>query len=114
MTCFDDTYFEDHLYLLELSTLLEPKSQYSFYYTFQSIDSELANYKLWDPFSDGPILTPYQEGDHKPWNWYTQYRLNCAFSHKNAKFTEDELRDLLDYYFTDDETIRSGDFLDHY
>jgi len=27
MTYFDDTYFEDHLYLLELSTFLEPKSQ---------------------------------------------------------------------------------------
>jgi len=45
MTCFDDTYFEDHLYLLELSTYLEPKSQYSFDYTFQSIDSEFANYE---------------------------------------------------------------------
>jgi len=28
------TYFEDHLYLLELSTLLEPRTQYSFNYTF--------------------------------------------------------------------------------
>jgi len=44
MTGFDDTYIEDHLYLCELSTFLEPKSQYSFDYTFQSIDSELATY----------------------------------------------------------------------
>jgi len=36
MSYFDDTYFEDHLYLLELSTFLEPKSQYSFDHTFQS------------------------------------------------------------------------------
>ena len=45
MTCFDDTYFEDHLYLLEVSTFLEPKSQYSFDYRFQSINSELAGYE---------------------------------------------------------------------
>jgi len=34
------TYFEDHLYLLEISTLLELKTQYSFDYTFQSIDAK--------------------------------------------------------------------------
>jgi len=71
MTYFNNTYFENHLYLLELSTLLEPKWQYSFDCTFQPIDSGLANYEWWDTFSDGPIPTPYQEGDHKPWNWYT-------------------------------------------
>jgi len=114
MTGFDDTYFEDHLYLLKLSTLLEPKSQYSFDYTFQSIDSELATYEQWDTFSDGPIPTPYQEGDYEPWNWYTQYWSKCAYSHKNTEFTENELRDLRDYYFTDDETICTGDFLDDY
>jgi len=114
MTCFDDTYFEDHLYLLELSTFLELKSQYSFDYTFQSIDSELAGYEQWDTFSDRPIPTPYQEGDHEPWNWSTQYWLNCVHSHKNAEFTEDKLWDLCDYYFTDDETIYTGHFLDRY
>ena len=114
MTCFDDTYFEDRLYLLELSTFLEPKSQYSFYYTFQSIDTELAIYEQWDTFSDRPIPTPYQEGDHEPWNWYMQYWFNCTYSHKNAEFTENDLRDLRDYYFTDNEPIYTGDFLDDY
>jgi len=38
-------HFEDHLYLLKLSNLVEPKSHYSLDYTFQSIDSELANYE---------------------------------------------------------------------
>ena len=114
MICFDDTYFEDHLYLLELSTFLEPKTQYSFDYTFQSIDDEISKYEQWDIFSDGPIPTPYQEGEHEPCNWYTQYWLNCAHHHMNTEFTENELRDLCDYYFTDDETIRSGDFLDQY
>jgi len=66
MTNFDDTYFEDQLYLLELSTFLEHKSQYSFDYTFQSIDSELADYEQWDTFRDGPIPMPYLEGDHEP------------------------------------------------
>jgi len=114
MTNFDYTYFEDHLYLLELSTFLETKSQYSFDYTFQSIDSELADYERWDTSSDGPIPTPYLEGDHEPWNCYMQYWVNCAHSHKNAEFTEDELRHLCDYHFTDDETIYTGDFLDRY
>jgi len=108
------TYVEDHLYLLELSTFLEPKSQYAFDYTFQSMDSVLANYEQWDTLSDGPIPTPYQEGDYEFWNWYTQYWLNCAYSHKNAKFTKNELQDLCDYYFTDDKTIYTGDFLDGY
>jgi len=114
MTYFDDTYFEDHLYLLELSSFLEPKSQYSFDYTFQLIDSELANYGLWDTYNDGPVPTPYQEGDHEPWNWYTQYWFNCARNHVSAEFSEDELRELGDYYFTDDETIYTGDPLDLY
>jgi len=114
MTYFDDTYFEDHLYLLELLTFLEPKSQYSFDYIFQSIDSELANYEQWDTFSDGPIPTTFLEGDHEPWNLYTQYWLNGAYSHKNAEFTENELQDLCDNYFTDDETIYTGHFLDLY
>jgi len=47
MTYFDDTYLEDHLYLLELSTFLEPKTQYSFDYTFQLIDNEIAKYEQW-------------------------------------------------------------------
>jgi len=114
MSYLDTTYFEDHLYLLELHTLKEPQSQYSFDHTFQSIDSELASYEQWDTFSDGPITTPYQEGDHEPWNWYTQYWLNCAYNHKKAEFTEDELRDLCDYYFTDDETIYTNDCLHLY
>jgi len=114
MTYVDVTYFEDHLYLLELSTFLEPKSQYSFDYTFQSIDEEIAKYEQWEEFSDGPTPTPYQKGDHKPWNWYMQYWSNCAHSHQNAEFTEDDLRDLCDYYFTDDETIHTGDFLNDY
>ena len=64
MTYFDDTYFEDHLYLLELSTFFEPKIQYSFDDTFQSIDDEIAKYEQWEEFFDGPkpihetIVTP--------------------------------------------------------
>jgi len=111
---YDVTYFEDHLYLLELSNFLEPKSQYSFDYTFQSIDEEITKCEQWEEFSDGPIPTPYQKGNHEPWNCYTQYWSNCAHSHQNTEFTEDELRDLCDYYFTDDETIHTGDFLNEY
>jgi len=115
MTRFDDTYFEDHLYLLKLHTYLEPKSQYCFDYTFQSIDMEIANYELWDMYNDGPIPTPNEEGDHAPWNWYTQYWFNCAHHHKSTEFNENELTELFDYTFQDNETIYTGDkFLDLY
>jgi len=114
MTNFEGTNFEDHLYLLELSTYLEPKSQYSFDYTFQSIDTEIANFELWDTYNDGPIPTRYQEGEHEPWNWYTQYWFNCAHNHQSAEFTENELREIFNYNFEDDETIFMGDFLDLY
>jgi len=85
---FDDTYFEDQLYLLELSTYLEPKSQYSFDYTFQSIDKEIPNFALWDTCIDGPAPSPYQEGDHAPWNWYTQYWFNCTTTIKVPSSTK--------------------------
>jgi len=110
----DDTYFEDHLYLLELSTFLESKSQDSFDYTFQSIDNEIANFELWDIESDGATPSPTQEGDHEPQNWYTQYWFNCAYNRESAEFNENELRKLCDYYFDDDHTIYSRDFLDLY
>ena len=50
MSGFDNTYFEDHRYLLELSTFLEPKSQYVFDYTFQSVDDEISKYEQWEEF----------------------------------------------------------------
>jgi len=114
MTHFDATYLEDHLYLLELSSLLEPKSQYSFDYTFQSIDHELSNYEQWDTDIDGPTPIPTEEHDHAPQNWYTQYWLNCAHQNICAEFNENELRELCDYTFDDDCTIYTGDFLDEY
>jgi len=112
MTYFDTTYFEDHHYLLEVSTLLEPKTQYSFDYTFQSINTEIANFKSWNEFFDGP--KPTAKIDCTPYKWYTQQWWNCAKSHQPADFNEDELFHLFDYHFTDDETIYTGDFLDDY
>jgi len=79
---------------------------------FQSIDNELANFELWDQEIDGPIPTPTQEGEHAPQNWYTQYWFNCTYNHESAEFNENELRELSDYYFDDNHTIYTGDFLD--
>jgi len=107
-------YFEDHLYLLELSTYLEPKSQCSFDYTFQSSDNKITNFERWDPNFNGPVPTHYQEGDYEPLNRYTQYWINCVHNHQSAEFTENELRELCDYNFEDDETIYTRDFLDLY
>jgi len=64
-------HFEDHLYLCELSNLLEPKSQYSTDYTFQSIDSKLANYEKSEEAIDRP--KPIRETiKYAPYQWYTQ------------------------------------------
>jgi len=113
MTCFDDIYFEDHLYLLELSTFLEPKSQYSFDYTFQSIDDEISKYEQWEEFFDGPKLTR-KTIECAPYHWYTQQWWNCALLFQPTNFNEDELFDLFDYHFVYDSTIYSRDFLDQY
>jgi len=111
MTYFDDTYFEDHLYLLELSTFLEPRSQYFLDYTFQSIDDEISKYEWWEEFFDRP--KPIHETiECTPYHWYTQQWWNCALLSQPANFDEDELFDLFDYHFNYDSTIRSGDFLD--
>jgi len=112
MPHFDTTYFEDHLYLLELHTIKEPQSQYSFDYTFQSINSELASYQQWEEEIDGAI--PVQEVDCAPYNWYTQRWWNCAINGQTVDFDEEVLFDLFDYVFDYDETIYTNDFLDLY
>jgi len=106
-------HFEDHLYLRELSNLLEPKSQYSLDYTFQSIDSELANYEKWEEMSDTSKPT-CETIKCAPYQWYTLQWWNCALLSQPANFDEDELFDLLDYHFDYGSTIYSRDFLNLY
>jgi len=113
MTCFNDSYFEDHLYLLELSTFLEPRFQYSFDYTFQSINNESSKYEQWKELFYGPKPI-HGTIECTPYNWYTQQWWNCALLSQHAYFDEDELFDLFDYHFDYDSTIYSGDFLDLY
>jgi len=105
---------QDHQHLLELSTILEPKSQYSLDYTFSSINSEISNYELWIEDIDGPTPTE-EEIDCTPWNWYTQYWFNCAINNLSADLDGYEFREICDYAFSDyDETIYTGHFLDLY
>jgi len=113
MTYFNDTYFEDHLYLLELSTFLEPKTQSSFDYTFQSIDDEISKYEQWEEFFHGPKPV-YETIECALCHWYTQQWWNCALLSQPADFDEDELFDLFDYPFDYNSTIHTSDFLDHY
>jgi len=113
MTYFDDTYFEDHLYLLELSTLLEPKTQYSFDYTLQSIDDEISKYAQWEEFFNVPKPV-HKTIECAPYHWYTQQWWNCALLSQPADFDKDEHFDLFDYPFDYDSTIYTGVFLDHY
>jgi len=106
-------HFKDHLYLPELSNLVEPKSQYSFDYTFQSIDSELTNNAKWEEALDRPKPI-YETIECAPYQWYTQQWWYCALLSQPADFNEDKLFDLFDYLFDYDSTIYSGDFLNLY
>jgi len=91
MTCFDDTYFEDHHYLLELSTFLEPKSQYSFDYTFQSMYDEISKHEQWEEFFDGPKPT-HEIIDCASYHWYTQQLWNCALLSQLADFISKKIK----------------------
>jgi len=107
------THFEDHLYVLELSKLLEPRSQYSGDYTFTSIDSKISRYEQREELFHGPKLT-HEKIDCILYHWFTQQWFNCALLSQPADFDEDELFDLFDYPFDYDSTIYTGDFLDLY
>jgi len=102
----------DHLYLLELSHIFEPTSQYSLDYTFSSIDSEISGYEKWDEEIDGPI--PSEAINCTPDSWYTQYWLNCALNNLSADFDGYKFREICEYTFENDETIYTGHFLDLY
>jgi len=104
---------QDHEYLLELSNIFEPTSQYSLEYTCICIDSEISKYEQWEEFSDGPIPGTAQI-NCTPVNWYTQYWSNCASLQLAADLDGYEFREICDYTFEDDETIYTGHFLDLY
>jgi len=103
---------QDHQYLSVLSNIFEPTSQYSLNYTFGVIDSEIANYQLWDEYINGPI--PSDTIDCTPENWYTQYWSNCTSQQLSTDLDEYEFREICDYTFEDDKTIYTGHFLDLY
>ena len=103
---------QDHEYLLELSNVFEPTSQYSLDYTFSTIDEEIANYELWEEFFDGSI--PLKTINYTPEIWYTQYWSNCASKQLSADLDRYEFREICDYTFEDNETIYIGHFLDLY
>jgi len=102
----------NNFYLLGLSHIFEPTSQYSLDYTFSSIDNEISSYERWDEEIDAPI--PSKAIDCTPKNWYTQYWFNCVLNNLSADLDEYELREICDYTFEDDETIYTGHFLDLY
>jgi len=95
---------QDHQYLLQLSNIFEPTSQYSLDYTFSSIDNEITSEELWEESIDGP--TPTKAIDSTPENWYTQYWFNCAINNLSADLDGYEFREICHYAFGDyDETI---------
>jgi len=105
---------QDHFFLLDLATILEPQTSYQFDHTFASINEEISfliNDK-WDEYADGP--KPVELDDITPWHWYTQYWSTCARLRQSAKLNGLEFREICDYEFQDDETIYTGHFLDLY
>jgi len=103
---------QEHFFLLDLATILEPQSSYQFDYTFSSIDSEISSYEKWNEEIYGAI--PSEAINCTPENWYTQYWFNCALNHLSADLDGYEFREICDYTFYDDETIYTGHFLDLY
>jgi len=107
---------QDHFFLLDLATILEPQSSYQFDYTFGSIHEEIAaalkEESEWNEFNDGPA--PVELDNITPRHWYTQYWYDCAFAHQCANLSGLNFRDICDYEFQDDETIYTGHFLDLY
>ena len=75
---------QDHQYLLELSNIFEPTSQYALDYTFSSIDNEITDHKLWAEDIDGPF--PSEVIKYTPENWYTQYWYNCEINNYCVDF----------------------------
>jgi len=106
---------QDHFFLLDLATILEPQSSYQFDHTFGSINEEisLSNNDEWDEYADGGAK-PVELNDTTPWHWYTQYWATCAFLRQSANLNGLEFRKICDYEFQDDETIYTGHFLDLY
>jgi len=104
---------QDHEYLLELSNIFKPTSQYSIDHTFALIDNEISKYEQWEELSDGPIPETVQI-NCTPENWYTQYWSNCVSLQLVADLDGYEFREICDYTFEDDETIYTGHFLDLY
>jgi len=107
---------QEHFFLLDLATILEPQSSYQFDYTFGSIHEEIATAlkeeNEWNEFNDGPA--PVELDDTTPWHWYTQYWSTCALLRQSANLNGIEFREICDYEFQDDETIYTGHFLDLY
>jgi len=105
---------QDHFFLLNLATILEPQSSYQFDYTFSSINEEIATTAReeneWNEYINGPA--PVELDDITPWHRYTQYWSTCALLRQSADLNGLEFREICDYEFQDDETIHTGHFLD--
>jgi len=103
---------QDHQYLLELSNVFEPTSQYSYDYTSSIFDSILDSSE-WNTEVDRPIPETTQI-NCTPENWYTQYWSNCAINNQCADLDGYEFHEICNYTFEDNETIYTGHFLDLY
>jgi len=107
---------QDHFFLLDLSTIVEPQTSYQFDYTFGSIDEEIATAAKeeteWNEYDDGPA--PVELDDITPWHWYTQCWSTCALLRQSAILNGLEFREICDHEFQDDETIYTRHPLDLY
>jgi len=107
---------QDHFFLLDLSTILEPQTSYQLDYSFGSIDEEITTAARkeneWNEHDNE--LAQVELDDITPWHWYTQYWSTCALLRQSANLNGLEFREICDYEFQDDETIYTGHFLDLY
>ena len=101
---------QDHLFLLELSNILEPKKNN----TRSTSDSPRLANSLASMHEEINGPTPVEKTISTPQNWYTQYWFNCTINNLCADLDRYEFREICDYTFEDDETIYTGHFLDLY
>jgi len=103
---------QHHQYLLELSEIFEPTTQYLFDYSFSAIDSKITDYRLWEEHINRPI--PSEIIDCTPENWYTQYWFNCVVQYISTDLNGYKSQEICNDSFEDDETIYTRHFLDLY
>ena len=112
MTTFIPSFEQDHFFLLELASILEPLSTQHYDQSYDSITAVLTE-QAWNEHRDGTQPTE-AVNECQPTLWYTVYWWQCTISNTIVDWNSYEFQKLFDYDFFDDYTIYTGHHLDLY